>query len=278
MRHIIAYSSPAGSTRHVAEVIGQRLRQMECTVLKCDLARKDDLEAISKTFIEDEKSLCLWVGSPVYVDHAVPPVEAFLRGLPSRKGGYAVPFVTWGGVSSGVALLEMGQMLEEKGFLLLGAAKVVATHSSMWQCEQPLGMGHPDENDDAAVKSLVDQVLAKLAGEQRSPISLSVLDYLPPERKSAAQGKNIGMAKKMHPEFGVDASLCTQCGICAENCPAHAISLDPYPRFGNDCFACWSCARICPESAIILDLSSSDEHLRNMARQNHEKPPTQIFF
>lgn len=278
LKHFIVYSSPSGSTRHIAELIYERLTQKGCNAGLWDLGKGVERQNIARSLREVDEPLCLWIGSPVYVDHAVPPVEAFLEGLPSLKEAAGVPFVTWGAVSSGVALLEMGRKMREKGLALLGGAKIVALHSFMWKCQKPLGAGHPAPEDEEAVEALVDKVLAKLLAGDMASLSLSVLDYLPPERKKAAEGKSISKLKKLHPEFAIDAGRCTQCGVCREACPADAVSLDPYPRISDSCFLCGTCARLCPEDAVVLDLSSLEEYLPGMARKNDEKPLTEIFF
>ena len=49
----------------------------------------------------------------------------------------------------------------------------------------------------------------------------------------------------------VEAELCTQCGLCARECPYHAISLSPLPVFDEDkCYGCWRCYNRCPKGAI----------------------------
>jgi len=48
-------------------------------------------------------------------------------------------------------------------------------------------------------------------------------------------------------------SLCTGCGICAENCPRQAISLRSGKAFINQiiCRLCGVCLSICPRGAIL---------------------------
>lgn len=55
----------------------------------------------------------------------------------------------------------MGEELLNKKFTLLGAAKILAVHSLMWQLEDPLGKGHPDADDDRMVEELVNHVNQK---------------------------------------------------------------------------------------------------------------------
>jgi ferredoxin len=278
MKHFIVFCSPNGSTRHVAEVIGGRLNELGYSARLIDLARRDDEQAMQEMTQGPEAPKCFWVGSPVYVDHMVPPVDTFINSLQEQNEGFAVPFVTWGGVNSGVALYELGEKLVQKKFILLGAAKVLAVHSSMWRSNRPLGAGHPGDADDAMVKNLVDEVLAKLSARPVKPLALEVLDYQSQEIKEAAGKKTIAMAKENYPTFSVSVEGCNQCGICAENCPAHAIALEPYPQFGEACFVCLKCIRECPQEAIPMDMSAAEDRIRGMAARINEKPPTCIFL
>lgn len=277
MEHLIVCSSPNGSTRHVAEVISRSLAALGSESELFDLGRPADRRRLEAGSQQPDRPICLWIGSPVYVDHSVPPVEAFISGLPQTQEGYAVPFVTWGAVSSGVALSEMAQLLIQKGFTLLGGAKVVAVHSSLWRADRPLGAGHPDAADDAAVEGLVEKIHAKLSGTAKQSLPLEALDYQPPARKEEARHKSIALAKQMHPQLAAAADKCTQCGECQANCPAGAIGMDPYPRFDDSCFFCLKCVRECPEQAIPFDTTVMEARIRTMADANKETPLTQVF-
>ena len=53
-----------------------------------------------------------------------------------------------------------------------------------------------------------------------------------------------------------DAELCTQCGLCIENCPFKAWEADEndVPRLKSDyaCFSCYNCMVACPTGAISI--------------------------
>jgi ferredoxin len=243
-----------------------------------DLGNRSDASAVEKQTQELSKDCCIWIGTPVYAGHAVPSVTSFLSRLPQGNGSYVVPFVTWGAVTSGVALHEMGTMLSAKGYMLLGAAKIGAVHSMLLQCKNPLGVGHPDARDDMMVKNLVEAVSSKIHSGSPQPLSLQQLNYQPGEVQEWLQKANIGAAKKMLPPLKLIEDKCTRCGICEKECPADAIRLDPYPRFGDACFMCYNCYRACEEQAIACDLSPVEKVLKEKSAQNQELPLTQIFF
>ena len=278
MEHCIVYCSPAGSTRKVSETIEARLRESGHSVALFDLARTAPGD-VPDFFSGYSGSLCLWVGTPVYAQHPVPPVLQFLEHLPEASGERAaVPFVTWGAVSSGVALPEMADTLQAKGYSLAGAAKVVAEHSSMWRSENPLGEGRPGEGDLTEVRKLADSVVQKLDSAQWQPLSRRQLDYQPEWLKKEAAAMSLEKLKGFHPGYSLDEESCTQCGICEQECPAGAIKLNPYPRRDDSCFLCNNCARFCPEGAMHIDTEPIEKRVREMAQQNPEPKETAIFF
>ena len=55
-------------------------------------------------------------------------------------------------------------------------------------------------------------------------------------------------------EFQIDEERCTQCGECADICPAGVISMDEYPSIINEeeCYCCQHCLAICPTGAVSI--------------------------
>lgn len=273
----IVYLSPAGTTRHVAEVIAKALSDAGAASTPWDLAVHSAGDVHKKIAAETNPPL-LFVGSPVYVNHAVPPVADFIAGLPETRTGLAVPFVTYGAVSSGIALFRMAQALQERGYRVPGAAKVVAVHSSLWRMDHPLGEGHPDAADDAAVHGLVAGVLEKAKTPEVSGLPLSALAYQPPETHAEMEKMSLAAAVGHLPRKTLDPDACTECGICAEGCPTHAIGMNPLPEFGDACIFCFRCARECPESAIGVNMEPVEERIPKMAAMRNETPPTRMFL
>lgn len=276
MKHCIVYFSPAGSTRLVAETLHRRLTEHGQEVVLIDLRPKN--RAVAEQDDVADEPCCLWIGSPVYCDHAVPLVTDFIRGLPFASScNYAVPFVTWGGVTSGLSLLEMAMQLQEKNFLPLGAVKILAVHSSMWAAPQPLAFGHPDQKDLRQVEQLVDEVLSKLAREEVLPLDVQRLDYLSPPLRADAASKSLQAAKAAMPPLTVNAKRCQQCGECAEQCPVAAIILDPLPTITDACLLCLQCVRFCPHEAFVFDNAAVAARISAMAANSDEEKKTTIF-
>jgi nitroreductase/NAD-dependent dihydropyrimidine dehydrogenase PreA subunit len=70
-------------------------------------------------------------------------------------------------------------------------------------------------------------------------------------------------------QFHVDEERCSQCGDCAEDCPAGVISMDDYPKIINEegCYRCQHCLAVCPTGAVSIlgrDPDASTELAGNM--------------
>lgn len=275
--YYIVYISPNGSTRKVAEVLALRLNGKGAAVEVADLASGDSVRLLLEKMRGDERA-CLFIGSPVYRNLAVPPVMAFIQGLPAMDGLWAVPFVTYGLACSGIALWQMAKALQAKGIGLAGAAKVAALHALTWHSDDPVGKNRPDPSDLHQVEELADRLSERFAVSEPQPLPLETLDYQPDsltrEWKTNMNGPWTVIGKS------VDHAACTACGICEQHCPASAIRLDPAPVFGATCFGCCNCIRLCPEEAIRseMDLAKLETMIRNRVKTINERPLTGIFL
>ena len=204
----------------------------------------------------------------------------FIRQLPKRDGTYAVPFVTYGGVSSGTGLYEMASLLRQRGFSILGAAKVLAVHSMMWKFENPLGEGHPNDEDARMIMQLVKSVCDKMSRTGSiEALKLEKLNYQTQENQEIAKKRNLEALKKSLPSIKVNNDACTQCYICQENCPVQNITFNPFPQFGESCIFCFNCIRTCETGAIYNDvLGFIETEVKNRASAFAEPLETRIFF
>ena len=274
----IIYSSPAGSTRRVAETVRDGFRRQQIDSISVDLGSEKNASLIIKQIQEAGRRACLFIGSPVYGDVAVPPVIQFIEALPNIEGAMAVPFATWGQACSGVALWQMGSLLLGKKFKIVAAAKVLAVHSLMWQTADPAGQGHPDQADLAEIDDLVTVLSGRFKSADIPTLALETLDYQPQERAEQMK-KKITESRQIIPKK-VRTEACTQCGVCEEECPAGAININPYPLFDQSCFDCFNCIRLCPEDAIepAMEMQKIFAYIRRRVADINEQPPTQIFL
>lgn len=279
LEHRILFLSPTGSTRKAALNIAECLGSLGAACKTTDLSH---FLRRGAAFPEPPPGACLWIGSPVYCDHALPQVMACIDGLPAGGGRCAVPFVTWGGVCSGTALAEMGRTLAGKGYTLLGAAKVMAEHASLWRYPEPLGQGRPHEDDLELVRELASAVHARLeaiaAGRPVEALDPAALDYQPEHNKAKAASASLAMAKRHSRPLDADPSRCKACGLCVDICPVGERRMAEFPVAGEGCILCKSCVRCCPEEAIHWDSAGLLDKLTAMAVECGENPETRVFL
>lgn len=62
-------------------------------------------------------------------------------------------------------------------------------------------------------------------------------------------------------------ALCTACGLCAQECPTHCISVVPFHIDEKRCMYCGLCAALCPENALEI----SDTPVLSDTPRSHEE-------
>lgn len=277
---IIAFCSPNGTTKAVAEKISELHREDGADVTLVNLGMKGGgdtaLQKINQ-YVQQGSTPVIYIGSPVYGSRAIPPVMDFIERLPQCSGAIAVPFVTWGGVTRGFALYQMAEALQKKGFTLPGAAEVVAAHSMTWKADKPVEAGRPDTSDMEKIGKLVREITAKTKAGSFSGVDISLF-----KEGRAGNPDDIlttpfsAFSAKMPPKK-LNEEACTQCKICADTCPADAITFSPYPEFNDNCIACFSCVRNCPEEAIGIPLAALNSKVQERAAGSTEESVTAIY-
>jgi ferredoxin/flavodoxin len=274
----VVYCSPAGSTRHAAQVIEKALGGLNVNVRTVDLGKEKKWEPIFQEIVESGNRACLFIGSPVYAGHPVPPIMQFIERMPATPGLFAVPFVTWGQVVSGLALYDMVSELRTKNVKVIGAAKILAVHSMMWDSPRPLGQGHPNADDDRMMVELVQKIGVKMVDPETAQIRLSDLRYYPDAVCKKIAQRTLEVVKPLMPKRTLDTESCIQCGICAEECPTDAITYSPFPEFTDDCIYCYVCVQKCSEGALTTDKAFLDGYLRERSADINEKPYSKYFI
>lgn len=212
-------------------------------------------------------------GVPVIAGRVPNVLLPFLNTL-EGGGAMAIPVVLYGNRNFDDALIELRNILEERGFHTVAAAAFIGEHSF----SRVLAAGRPDERDMQIAEDFAKAAAAKiekLAAEAEvaqterlateaevagtpdqllhdlEPIEVDGEDPIRPYYKPRdRQGNHINILK-VKPKL--DASKCTKCGICVAACPMGSIKPEAPGVVDGICIKCCGCEKKCPEGALYFD-------------------------
>jgi ferredoxin len=248
---VIVTFSPHGNTRRVAERIYRIFNDEKLDASLIDLTGNGQKEYCRFGFPKLPPFDLLIVVSPLYAWKIVLPLEIFLSNMLEKQGKYAGLAVTYGGVTSGHGLYNATKLLSEKGFSVLGAVKVVASHSNVLDVRRDPFISHPDESDFEKVKAFTYGLIEKMGKAYKESISP---DRFRPQfllvRLLSKTYFSRRHSRKFPPGIRFVHHKCIQCGRCVKACPVSILKLDPYPTKTGVCIKCHNCKRVCPSNAV----------------------------
>ena len=222
MKYYQIVFSPTGGTERVARAITQNWSQIDTI----DLCTPDT----NYSDISFDKNSLVLIAMPSF--GGVAPQLALDR-LTMFKGNGAKCAVVavYGNRAYEDTLVQMEDYAQNAGFQVIAAISAVAEHSIIHE----YAAGRPNEGDCKELAGFGDQILEKTTCSTLSKPSV------PGNRPYKKPGS--GMVPKAN-------SSCTSCGLCAQNCPASAISAGtPRATDKSKCISCMRCVSICPVHA-----------------------------
>ena len=264
MKIAIVVFSPSGNTLKVAEMMEENLNRSNVQVQLLDITRNGRLfqEKRYEDFLNEklEKHDVLVVGAPVYAHHLHYNMLAVIRSLPKADGKWsklAVPFVTYGGISSGIALYEAAKVLRKTGRTVVSALKINAFHVMSRLLSTPHNTGMPAEEAKPLIQELTSRILG-LSLNCCKDITKQ-LDYQSTRSriKSTLIFREKLWQNHFYPNLKYSEALCTGCGICVSVCPVQRLELQGGRLLTGKnrlaCIHCTQCVYECPTGALDFE-------------------------
>lgn len=198
-------------------------------------------------------------GAPVYGGRLF---KGFVERLDGIKGENTpcIVTVTYGNRHYDDALLEFCDLAAARGFIPVAAAALIGQHTY-----GSIQVGRPNDNDLAE-----DAAFAKKAADK-----LKKGDYSTPSVPGNRPYREGGNGGKFFP---LTNDSCTDCGLCAAECPMQAISPDHRTVLSDKCIACFRCIRHCPVGAKHMDVPAYNEFAAMFTEKLKTPRPNEYFL
>jgi len=229
--------SPTGTTKRILRGIGQGIDHGAAELI--DLTLPGSRNHKLQTTEED----LLVVGVPVYMGRVPSILLEWLNGI-NAMGTPAVCVVVYGNRAYEDALIELEEILVERGCIPIAGAAYIGEHSYS-SSSIPIAKGRPDKSDLDHAEYFGQKINDKL----KSFISLDKIpELIVPGNRPDGKATRIWSL-----DFIAVSDECIQCGTCSENCPAGAIDATrSYLIDKEKCITCCACIRNCPQKARTM--------------------------
>ena len=230
----------------------------------------------------------LFIGSPVYAHHLQYHVKELIENLPQPIkvwGKIAIPFVTYGGISSGISLDEAGKLLRKSSRKVLAGMKVSSSHRMTRAfMKEEYNKDQPDNKLISTIDELIKRIksadLDTLKDNSKHLKYQSIKTYL----KSNIIFKEKVWHKKRYPKIVIDHNQCIKCGKCTKVCPVCHLEQNNKDKsiiknMDSECIHCFNCILECPQKAItpVGNLEKAKGFMEIMIKKGRENPDTCLY-
>lgn len=245
--------SPTGGTQKVADTI----------TLKWDKpARKIDLSDPKTDFaaISLEKEDIAVIAVPSFGGR-IPALAVERLEKIHGNGAMCVAVCVYGNRAYEDTLIELNDAAAKSGFHVIAGIAAIAEHSIMHQ----YATGRPDEEDRTQLQGFAEKILEKISNADMSAPQI-------PGNRPYKKAGGAGLVPKADHK-------CNACGLCAEKCPAQAISREnPRETDGKKCISCMRCISVCPQSARKVNSAMVSVAAMAIKKACSEKKSNELFL
>jgi ferredoxin len=193
--------------------------------------------------LETSANELLIVAVPVYMGRVPALLTEWLQAIRAHDTP-AVSVVVYGNRVYDDALIELNDMLAQRGCRPIAGAAFIGEHSFS-SAGTPTAEGRPDAADLHHAEAFGREIREKLD-------IIPSVDRIPGVAIPGCRPYR-GDSKLWTVEFIAVNDACTQCGVCAEGCPTGAI--DPEEGYSTNvekCITCCACIKHCPAHARTM--------------------------
>lgn len=261
------YFSPTHTTRRVVETVAAVLAEkLEAETARWDFTLPQGREDWP-VFRPGDVAV---VGVPTYAGLIPALTEPWLGKL-EGAGVPAVPVVTYGNRDFDDALIQLRDLLTDRGFLPFAAGAFVGEHSF----SRLLAAGRPDGEDLTLARQLGALAARRLKAGELAMVEVAGTPrpyrerYQPRDR----QGNPVNFmdAKSLAGEG------CDRCGLCAKVCPTGAIDPTDFSVSRGPCLKCGACVKMCPKGARYFENRNYLDHTRQLEEDYTRRGEVSLF-
>ncbi len=286
--------SPSGHTLKAAKMMEKSMIDRGMQVQLLDITRNETVFRENKMaqYLEEnvEPHDLICVGGPVYAGHFEGNAMKIIKALPypdKKWGKLAVPFVTYGGLHTIIALTEAGDLFYRRKRINILGMKLGVFHTLTKKLAFRINENKPGKESFPVIEEFVERI-TKIANKKLSEIkdirkSFNYTPFGPEKFGSKLFGQKL-LRKIMFPKVvEINYDKCIGCGLCAERCPVNLYEMiDGKPQKTNfyfECICCAECYHNCPVGAISLDLKKPEHHHLSPESKHHkmESPQSAVY-
>ena len=240
-----AYFSPTGTTKRIVQCVAGSMFE----AIPEGRSRNDfdfTLPGARERSLSFGRQDIVVFGVPVYAGRVPRLLLECMRAI-RGNGAIAIAVVVYGNRDYEDALLELSDLLESQGFVVVAAGAFIGEHSF----SRDLAKGRPDATDLSLAAEFAIQSVRKITGAGR-PAKVIVKGNRPYVTHHALRNERGELidASKIRPKT---STACTDCKICAEACPTGAILHEDVSSVMGLCLRCNACVKACPTGAKYFD-------------------------
>lgn len=233
---MIYYFSATGNSQYVASQMAEALH--------------DSMQSIeSAQTIQNDKRI--GIITPVYFFGLPSLVEDFLERLHITSDTYFYLVVTYGGRPGNIGK-QANKIMKKKGtgFYAMYGIKMVDTYIPMYDASKNPKI---ESKIDSQIHKVITQVKEKRIGDYlKGTVPFFVQKACAYQYQQARKTIHLSVEEN-----------CTQCGLCAKECPEQVIVVKDHVTFQKDkCMMCLRCLHHCPVNAIRYDHKDRGQYRR----------------